>query len=103
MGDLSQFFATVDKITAELREGRFDADVIERARRPAVDSLKTSERGNTYWVAVLADVQSNPRRLGLMRTRITDMEALTKAEIVAAARATFDNAKAVRIVVTPKG
>lgn len=102
VNDVAQFFATVDKITAELREGRFDDDVIERARRPAVDALKTSERGNNYWIAVLADVQSNPRRLPLMRTRITDMEAVTKAEIVAAARATFDNAKAVRIVVTPK-
>ena len=100
--DIPRFFATVDKITAELREGRFDYDVIERARRPAVDQLKTSERGNGYWIATLADAQSNPHRMGLMRTRITDMEAVTRAEIIAAARATFDNAKAVRIVVTPK-
>ncbi|MDX2233106.1 MAG: insulinase family protein [Hyphomonadaceae bacterium] len=103
VGDVSTFFATVDKITAELREGRFDDDAIERARRPSIDGLKTAERGNGYWVAVLADAQTNPQRFPLMRTRITDMEAITKAEIVAAARATFDNAKAVRIVVTPKG
>ncbi len=96
------FFTTVDRIVAELREGRISADSIERARRPAVDALKTSERGNNYWTAVLADAQTNPRRFALMRTRITDMEAVTKAEIIAAARATFDNAKAVRIVVTPK-
>lgn len=101
--DIERFFKTVDDITAEIREGRFDADVIERARRPNVDSLKTSERSNGYWIAVLADAQSNPRRFALMRTRISDMEAVTKAEVVAAARATFDNAKAVRIVVTPKG
>jgi len=101
--DIARFFKTVDDITAELREGRFDDDVIERARRPNVDSLKTSERGNGYWIAVLADAQTNPRRFALMRTRISDMEAVTKAEIVAAARATFDNAKAVRIVVTPQG
>ncbi len=100
--DVQRFFATVDKITAELRAGRISDDVIERARRPNVDSLKTSERGNGYWAAVLADAQTNPRRFALMRTRITDMEAITKAEIVAAALATFDDAKAVRIVVTPK-
>jgi zinc protease len=100
--DVARFFETVDKIAAELREGRIDDDTIERARRPNVDQLKTSERGNSYWVAVLADAQTNPRRFDLMRTRITDMEAVTKAEIVAAARATFDNAKAVRIVVTPQ-
>ncbi len=100
---IALFFTTVDKITAELREGRISDDSIERARRPAVDGLKTSERGNNYWVAVLADAQTNPRRFDLMRTRISDMEAITKAEIIAAARATFDNSKAVRIVVTPKG
>jgi zinc protease len=100
--DVARFFETVDKIAAELREGRIDDDTIERARRPNVDQLKTSERGNSYWVAVLADAQTNRRRFDLMRTRITDMEAVTKAEIVAAARATFDNAKAVRIVVTPQ-
>jgi zinc protease len=100
--DIDRFFRTVEEITAELRDGRFDDDVIERARRPNVDALKTSERGNGYWVAVLADAQSNPRRFPLMRTRITDMETVTRAEIIAAARATFDNAKAIRIVVTPK-
>jgi zinc protease len=100
--DIAKFFATVDKIAAELREGKIDDDTIERARRPNVDQLKTSERGNGYWMAVLSDAQSNPRRFALMRTRISDMEAITKAEIIAAARATFDNAKAVRIVVTPQ-
>jgi zinc protease len=101
--DIDTFFKTVDEITAELREGRFDDDVIERARRPNIDMLKTAEHGNGYWVAVLADAQTNPQRFPLMRTRISDMEAITKAEIVAAARATFDNAKAVRVVVKPKG
>lgn len=100
--DIPKFFETVDKITAEIREGRISDDTIARARLPAIDGLRTSERGNGYWVAVLADAQTNPRRFMLMRTRITDLEAITKAEIIAAARETFDNAKAVRIVVTPK-
>ena len=101
-GDIARFWTTVDKITSELREGRIDADSIVRARAPVVDQLRTSERSNNYWVAVLQDAQSNPRRLDLMRTRVSDVEAITKEELVAAARATFVNDRAVRIVVTPK-
>lgn len=100
--DIARFWTTVDKITAEMREGRIDNDSIVRARAPVVDQLRTSERSNSYWVAVLRDAQTNPRRFALMRTRVSDVEAITKDELVAAARATFDNAKAVRIVVTPK-
>lgn len=101
-GDIARFWSTVDKITAELREGRIDNDSIVRARAPVVDQLKTSERSNNYWVAVLQDAQTNPRRFDLMRTRVSDVEAITKEEIVAAARATFVNDKAVRIIVSPK-
>lgn len=101
-GDIARFWTTVDKITAELREGRIDADSIVRARAPVIDRLRTSERTNGYWVAVLQDAQTNPRRFDLMRTRVSDVEAITKEEIIAAARATFVNDKAVRIVVTPK-
>lgn len=101
--DIARFWTTVDKITAELRAGQISEDTLLRARAPVVDQLKTSERSNNYWVAVLQDAQTNPRRFALMRTRVSDVEAITKDEIVAAARATFDNAKAVRIVVTPKG
>lgn len=101
--DIARFWTTVDKIIAELKAGQISDDTLLRARAPVVDQLRTSERTNNYWVAVLQDAQTNPRRFDLMRTRVTDVEALTKAEIVAAARATFDNTKAVRIVVTPKG
>ncbi len=100
--DLPRFWQTVDKITAELREGRISADSIVRARAPVVDQLRTAERSNNYWVAVLQDAQTNPRRFALMRTRVSDVEAITKEELVAAARATFVNDKAVRIIVTPK-
>lgn len=100
--DLARFWQTVDKITAELRDGRISADSIVRARAPVVDQLRTSERSNGYWVAVLQDAQTNPRRFDLMRTRVSDVEAITKEELVAAARATFVNDKAVRIIVTPK-
>lgn len=100
--DIPRFWTTVDKIVAELKAGQISDDTLLRARAPVVDQLRTSERTNNYWVAVLQDAQTNPRRFDLMRTRVTDVEALTKAEIVAAARATFDNTKAVRIVVTPK-
>lgn len=100
--DVARFWTTVDKIIAEMKAGQISDDTLLRARAPVVDQLRTSERSNGYWVAVLQDAQTNPRRFALMRTRVTDVEAITKDEIVAAARATFVNDKAVRIVVTPK-
>jgi zinc protease len=96
-----EFFKTVAAIVDEIKAGGFDDDVLARARGPALESARTSERGNNYWAAVLADAQTNPDRFHLMRTRITELEAITKAEIVAAARATFVDAKALRILVEP--
>ena len=100
--DVARFWTTVDKIIAEMKAGQISDDTLLRARAPVVDQLRTSERQNNYWVAVLQDAQTNPRRFALMRTRVSDVEAITKDEIIAAARATFDSTKAVRIVVTPK-
>jgi zinc protease len=101
-GQAATFYQVVDELTAELRDGKFDDDAVTRALRPEIETLRNAARRNGFWVAVLQDFQSNPRRKELIRTRITDLETMTRAEIIAAAKATFVSGKAVRIVVTPK-
>jgi zinc protease len=100
--DIAQFYATVAKIVAELREGRFTDDDVLRARTPVVDSLKNGEKANPYWISVLQDFQSNPRRAALMRTRVSDVEQLTRADLIAAAKEVFVDSRAIKITALPK-
>lgn len=99
---LDSFFATIAEIEADMRAGNITEDELARARRPIIERLETNETRNPYWVANLADAQTNPRRFDLMRTRITDLAALTRADIATAARETFVDGRAIRIVVVPR-
>lgn len=97
-----EFFRIVDEIAAELRAGEFDDDLIARAREPLVDQAQTSERTNDYWLAVLSDAQTNPRTVPAIKSRIADLQSISKAEIVAVANEVLQPSRMVRIQVMPK-
>ncbi|MBU6373580.1 MAG: insulinase family protein [Alphaproteobacteria bacterium] len=96
-----EFFRIVDEIAAELRAGKFDDDLIARAREPLVDQAQTSERTAPYWLSALSDAQSNPRTLPAIKSRISDLQTISKAEIVTVANEVLQPARLVRIQVTP--
>jgi zinc protease len=80
------FFKTLDGVIAELSAGNFSDDLIDRARTPIVKSIEKSRLGNGFWVGSLSDVQTDPRGLDAIRTQLSDVQAITKTDLVEAAK-----------------
>ncbi|HEX6865820.1 MAG TPA: insulinase family protein [Caulobacteraceae bacterium] len=83
---LEAFFADVLAIAADLRNRPVDADLLERARKPRVESLQKARQTNEYWLSELAGAQDDPRRLDAIRALVPGTERVTAADIQAAAR-----------------
>jgi zinc protease len=96
------FYQIVDQIAAELREGRFDDDLIERARKPLVEAAQNAQKTNAFWIGAIADIQTDPQTAVSLRTRISDLQTISKAELVAAAKEILQPQNAVRIRVDAK-
>jgi zinc protease len=93
---------TVLALAADLQKHGTTPDELTRAKQPILTSLKESARTNPYWLsAVLASCQEFPQRLAWCRTRSSDFEAISKAEIDALAAQYLDPAHAFRVTVLP--
>jgi zinc protease len=84
---LDAFYAAVESIAASLRDAPPSEDELNRARLPVIESLRRSQAGNEYWLTQLADVAARPEDVEQTLTHISDLEAITPADIQAMARA----------------
>jgi zinc protease len=82
----SAFFAEVDAIATSLRDTPITDDELTRARAPVVEALRRSQAGNEYWMAQLSDVDTDPAAAGEITSHISDLEAVTPADIQALAQ-----------------
>ena len=94
------FFDTVSRIAGDLRNKGLTDDELARARNPRVAGIEKARLTNEYWLERLAGSIADPRRLDLIRTTLPDYQAMTTADVQAAAKAYFDNAKAWRMVIS---
>ena len=62
-------------------------DELTRARRPAVERLTRSRNDNGYWLGQLQDAQETPASLDEIRSHVSDLEAVTPADIQRMAQA----------------
>jgi len=89
-------------IADDLAKKGVTSDELERAKKPILTTLRESARNNTYWLnAVLGNVQEIPQRLDWCRTRYSDNEAITVAELNALAKTYLAPARAFRVTVVP--
>jgi len=93
------FFDTVSAIAADMGRNGVTADELARARNPHIASLRKAQLTNEYWLGNLGGALADPRRLDLIRTTFPDYEAVTQADIQAAAKAWFRDDKAWKLVV----
>lgn len=101
-GKTQLFFDTVQKIAADLRDKGPSADDVERARKPAIESLQKALETNNYWLSALAGVQSDNRRLKLIRDAMPQLQAVTAADVQRVARKYLTDDRAWRLVILPK-
>lgn len=83
---LPAFFLTVDAIADSLRNTPVTDDELNRARLPDIERLRRSQASNNYWLSALSDVAADPSRADQIRTAVSDLEAITPADIQRAAR-----------------
>ena len=94
------FYDAVNAIVASLRDTPITEDELNRARLPEVERLKRTQAGNEYWLAQLSGVAANPGDVEQVQTHISDLEAITVADIQRAARQYLRTDTAWRAVVT---
>ena len=94
------FYDAVNAIVASLRDTPITEDELNRARLPEVERLKRTQAGNEYWLGQLSGVAANPGDVEQIETHISDLEAITVADIQRAARQYLRADTAWRAVVT---
>ena len=72
------------------------------ARQPVLERWERQSRENAGWTSVVVDAQSRPEILERRRMRVANMEAITPADIQAAARLYLDPAAALEIRGVPR-
>ncbi len=95
--------AAVEALAADLAEHGVTPDELERAKLPLMTSIRESARTNEYWMATVVNrAQEKPEVLGWSRTRISEYEGLTKADLDAVARQYLAPGRDFRVVVLPE-
>ena len=101
-GDTRLIADAMKKVAADLHAGGVTDEELERARQPVLTALRESSRTNGYWLGtVLAAAQEFPERLDWSRTRYTDNESITAAELTELAKQFYDPAKVSEFIVIP--
>lgn len=100
----AQFIAdTVTSVGTDLATKGTSDDELARAKQPVLTQIRESSRTNQYWLgSVLARAQERPQQLDWSRTRLTDIESITPAEVDALAKKYLQPDRASRVIVIPQ-
>jgi zinc protease len=92
----------IKAVAASLHDHGVTDEELVRAKQPVLTQLRESARTNPYWLgSVLAAAQEFPERLDWSRSRYTDNESVTAAELSALAKQYLDPARASEFIVVP--
>ena len=94
-------FALVDRLAARMVAGEVSDDELLRARKPILEGIEESLERNGYWLGVIGAAQTNPDSLERHRTRAADYGAITREEVIEAAKTYLAPNAAYRIAVLP--
>ena len=97
---LPGFFNAATKIANDMATGGITPDELIRARAPRVAGLAKSQLTNEYWLADLSGSIAEPRKLDLIRSTFPDYNAVTAADIQAAAKRWLTSDKAWKLQIT---
>lgn len=91
----------IQRIAADLAASPPTADELARARRPMLEGILQGRETNGYWLSVLSGGQADPRLLDAIRSLVPTLEALTPADLQAAARRWLQSDRLWRLEVRP--
>ena len=100
--DTRRIADAIKAVATGLQTNGVTEEELVRAKQPVLTALRESSRTNPYWLnTVLASAQEIPQRLEWSRTRYSDNESVTTAELTALAKEYLDPAKASEFIVIP--
>ena len=99
---LAGFLRDAEAIAADLRDHPIDADELQRALRPRIETLQRAMNGNAWWLANLARIQEDPRVARSLETLTADYGSITAADLQQAAQQYLRAGGAYRIIVVPR-
>lgn len=97
-----EFFATADKIAADLATTGPTADELARATEPLRQLLNRLETGHAFWLNQLEGATMDPNRIKLLPSIMNDYTVSTPAEMKALAARYLQPDKAFRVEVLPE-
>ena len=100
--DVASAFATMDNIAADLMTHEVSSDEFQRAITPTIEFATHARDTNGYWMAVLSEAYTDPRRLQLSESTISLLKSLTPADIHAAAQRLLVKERSMRMEVMPR-
>jgi zinc protease len=89
-------------IAGELAANPVEADLLDRARNPIRTRYERAETQNGSWLGVVASAQSDPLELDQWRARKAVLDAVTPADIQAAAQRYLAGNTPVEVRVVPQ-
>jgi len=99
---LDGFFVDVAQIASDLRATPVSADELERAKKPAIESLEKATNTNEYWLDGLAGAQADPRRLDALRSAEPSLERVSADDLQRAAKTWLRDDTAWKLEIKPK-
>ncbi len=99
---MEEIYASMRTVTAQMRDEPLSEDVILRARKPLLERLDKQDRENSAWIGIAARAQSEPDRLDRWRQRKAVAQAITAADLQAAAKKYLTDGSIVEVRVLPK-
>ncbi len=101
--DVPLLLKTMSDIASELAKNGAVQDELDRSLAPIISSLEKYQRDNSYWLStVLAQSQSDPKRLDLARERDNDYRSIKLDEINALAKKYFPTSNLHKVSILPK-
>jgi zinc protease len=84
--DLAAAEQAMRAVAARLASAPPSADLIDRARKPLLESMEKARRENGFWLSWLSYASSKPDRLDRVRLGLDQMRGITAAELQATAQ-----------------
>ena len=95
--DIATTRTAIFAIANDLRDKPVDADLLDRARKPLLESMTKARRENGYWLPYVSEATSKEARLDRSRKSIAIVEAVTPVELQALAKHYLTDEKALVI------
>ena len=101
--DVPAFFAATEKIAHELATTPPTADELARVTEPLKQSISRASTGNTFWLWQLEGASTDPQRVSLLRSLLTDYTRTTPQAMQALAAKYLAARPPFRLAVIPQG